>query len=150
MCPWGELVADRQIPHMFLSPTSHVAARIWTPCVDSLWERCTWELEFTVPHTLPDRIDLPPFTVVSSGELMEQVSSKPLPELKLMSDNPSSQPKQDHLLLPPSQPDYRPAYPIRSRSIRNAAHPPRREKGDDRILSTRRSRGYGKLNGIHV
>jgi transcription initiation factor TFIID subunit 2 len=70
----GQMIADGQIPHMFLSPTSHVAARIWTPCVDSLWERCTWELEFTVPHTLPDRIDLPPFTVVSSGELMEQVS----------------------------------------------------------------------------
>ena len=67
--------ADVQIPHMFLSPTSHVAARIWTPCVDSLWERCTWELEFTVPHTILERTELPPFTVISSGELMEQVNS---------------------------------------------------------------------------
>ena len=74
----GRNEADGQIPHMFLSPTSHVAARIWTPCVDSLWERCTWELEFTLPRTLPDRIDLPPFTVVNSGELMEQVSSENL------------------------------------------------------------------------
>jgi transcription initiation factor TFIID subunit 2 len=50
-----------------------MAARIWTPCVDSLWERCTWELEFTVPSIMPNRTDLPPNVVVSSGELMEQV-----------------------------------------------------------------------------
>lgn len=59
---------------MFLSPTTHAAARVWTPCVDSPFEKCTWELEFTVPHTLPDEPDLPPVLVVSSGELMEQVS----------------------------------------------------------------------------
>jgi transcription initiation factor TFIID subunit 2 len=63
-----------QVPHMFLSPTSHTAARIWTPCVDSMWERCTWELEFTVPNTISNTSNLPPVTVVSSGELMEQVS----------------------------------------------------------------------------
>ncbi len=60
---------------MFLSPTTHEAARVWTPCVDSLWERCTWELEFIVPSVLEAGEDCP-VTVVSSGELMEQVSSK--------------------------------------------------------------------------
>lgn len=59
---------------MFLSPTSHKSARIWTPCVDSLWERCTWELEITVPRRLSGIDGLPPVTVVSTGELMEQVS----------------------------------------------------------------------------
>lgn len=27
-------------------------SRCWVPCVDSLWERCTWEFEFVVPKTL--------------------------------------------------------------------------------------------------
>ncbi|WWC92779.1 uncharacterized protein L201_007738 [Kwoniella dendrophila CBS 6074] len=75
----GDAGDDSQIPHMFLSPTSYDAARIWTPCVDSLWERCTWELEFIVPRHLeggepgPEEEDFP-VMVVSSGELMEQVT----------------------------------------------------------------------------
>ncbi|ORX37731.1 hypothetical protein BD324DRAFT_623057 [Kockovaella imperatae] len=56
--------------HMYLSPTAYNAARIWTPCVDSLWERCTWELEFIVPA----RVDDADFIVVSSGELIEQTT----------------------------------------------------------------------------
>lgn len=39
--------------------------RIWAPCVDSLWARCTWELIYILPMGL---------TVVSTGELLEQVS----------------------------------------------------------------------------
>ena len=58
---------------MFLSSTAYSAARIWTPCVDSLWERCTWELEFIVPTHLDGGEDIP-VMVVSSGELIEQVS----------------------------------------------------------------------------
>ncbi|WWD20285.1 hypothetical protein CI109_104761 [Kwoniella shandongensis] len=70
---------EYQIPHMFLSPTTYDAARIWTPCVDSLWERCTWELEFIVPRYLeggdPAQDDAAcPVMVVSSGELMEQIT----------------------------------------------------------------------------
>ncbi|WVQ66072.1 uncharacterized protein L199_004250 [Kwoniella botswanensis] len=70
---------DTQIPHMFLSPTTYDAARIWTPCVDSLWERCTWELEFIVPRYLEGGEpgadeEAYPVMVVSSGELMEQVT----------------------------------------------------------------------------
>ena len=59
---------------MFLSSTAYNAARIWTPCVDSLWERCTWELEFIVPTHLEGGEDIP-VMVVSSGELIEQVST---------------------------------------------------------------------------
>ncbi|KAK4688551.1 transcription initiation factor TFIID subunit 2, partial [Tremellales sp. Uapishka_1] len=70
---------DYQIPHMFLSPTTYDAARIWTPCVDNLWERCTWELEFVVPRYLeagePDgEEEEHPILVVASGELIEQIS----------------------------------------------------------------------------
>nr|XP_019009377.1 transcription initiation factor TFIID subunit 2 [Kwoniella pini CBS 10737]OCF48158.1 transcription initiation factor TFIID subunit 2 [Kwoniella pini CBS 10737] len=75
----GDADDDSQIPHMFLSPTTYDAARIWTPCVDSLWERCTWELEFIVPRYLEGGEPEPneeayPVMVVSSGELMEQVT----------------------------------------------------------------------------
>lgn len=66
---------------MFLNPTTFDAARVWTPCVDSLWERCTWELEFVVPRYLeggePSGDDNAfPVTVVASGELIEQVCSR--------------------------------------------------------------------------
>ena len=52
------------------------------PCVDNIWERCTWELEFVVPRYLEERApieddeepnDLVPTIVVCSGELVEQV-----------------------------------------------------------------------------
>lgn len=69
---------SQQIPHMFLSPTTYNSARVWTPCIDSLFERCTWELEFIVPRYLEggepvDGEEGYPVMVVSSGELMEQV-----------------------------------------------------------------------------
>ncbi|CAK9784528.1 unnamed protein product [Cutaneotrichosporon oleaginosum] len=68
---------ESQIPHMFLSPTTCDAARIWTPCVDSLWERCTWELEFIVPRYIEGGEprgdnDAFPTMVVASGELESQ------------------------------------------------------------------------------
>lgn len=64
---------------MFLSPTTSDAARIWTPCVDNLWERCTWELEFIVPRYVEGGEprgdnDAFPTMVAASGELQEQVS----------------------------------------------------------------------------
>ncbi|KAL7425129.1 hypothetical protein Q5752_000817 [Cryptotrichosporon argae] len=59
---------------MFLSPTSYDAARIWTPCVDSLWERCTWEIEVVVPRFLEGEGEVHPVVVIASGELIEQVT----------------------------------------------------------------------------
>lgn len=56
--------------HMYISPSNHDAARMWTPCIDSLWERCTWELIFIAPAHIDDL----PVTVVSSGELIEQTT----------------------------------------------------------------------------
>lgn len=72
---------------MFLSPTTFDAARSWVPCIDSLWERCTWELEIIVPRYLeeappPDEPeDRSPVMVVASGELVEQVSLSSLGHL---------------------------------------------------------------------
>ncbi|KAK0529562.1 hypothetical protein OC835_004301 [Tilletia horrida] len=35
--------------HVYTEATCGDWARCWVPCVDQLWERCTWELSFTVP-----------------------------------------------------------------------------------------------------
>lgn len=74
-----------RVPHAFTTPSSPDAARCWVPCVDSLWEQCTWEFEIVVPRYL-DRLeddaddernesegDRVPVIVVCSGELVEQV-----------------------------------------------------------------------------
>ncbi|KAI9462278.1 hypothetical protein BJY52DRAFT_1203123 [Lactarius psammicola] len=36
------------------TPSSPDAARCWVPCIDSIWERCTWDFEFVVPRSLED------------------------------------------------------------------------------------------------
>lgn len=65
--------APYRVPHLYTRPTGPNSARCWVPCVDSLWDRCTWELEFVVPRTLatdaPD--DEPDMLVIASGELTE-------------------------------------------------------------------------------
>lgn len=53
------------------------------PCLDNLWEKCTWEFEFIVPKSLEetsDNVDADneeasgsPTIVVCSGELVEKV-----------------------------------------------------------------------------
>ncbi|TIB98529.1 hypothetical protein E3Q18_02027 [Wallemia mellicola] len=70
-----------RIPHIYTSPTCPDAARCWVPCIDSLWERCTWELEFITPRFLSavgeDGVEGEqddPVVVVSSGDLIEQVA----------------------------------------------------------------------------
>lgn len=44
--------APYRVPHLFTITSSPDAARCWVPCVDSLWERCTWEFELIVPRSL--------------------------------------------------------------------------------------------------
>jgi len=61
-------------------------ARLWLPCIDKLQERCTWEMEYIVAKTVrPQMLDNSSYldddedddeaelTVVSSGELVEQI-----------------------------------------------------------------------------
>ncbi|EMD32531.1 hypothetical protein CERSUDRAFT_118583 [Gelatoporia subvermispora B] len=73
-----------RVPHMYTTPSSPDAARCWVPCVDNLWEKCTWEFEFVVPRYLEQRDELEdedyihedenPTVVVCSGELAEQIA----------------------------------------------------------------------------
>ncbi|KAJ8084704.1 hypothetical protein PM082_003480 [Marasmius tenuissimus] len=70
-----------RVPHAYTTPSCPDAARCWVPCVDNLWEKCTWEFEFVVPRYLEERdtdeddtSELSPTIVVCSGELVEQVA----------------------------------------------------------------------------
>ncbi|KAK7063812.1 transcription initiation factor TFIID subunit 2 [Favolaschia claudopus] len=70
-----------RVPHAYTTPSSPDAARCWVPCVDNLWEKCTWEFEFVVPRYLEEisaeddePTDASPTLVVCSGELVEQVA----------------------------------------------------------------------------
>ncbi|TFY68605.1 hypothetical protein EVJ58_g911 [Rhodofomes roseus] len=74
-----------RVPHVYTTPSCPDAARCWVPCIDNLWEKCTWEFEFVVPRFLEQREDTPvddeeplegesPTVVVCSGELVEQVA----------------------------------------------------------------------------
>lgn len=83
-----------RVPHLFTISSSPDAARSWVPCVDSLWERCTWEFELIVPKSLSTADDDEDaskgpsaaaadaeasdpdseIVVVCTGDLMEQVT----------------------------------------------------------------------------
>ena len=79
----------KRVPHAYTTPSSPDSARCWVPCVDNLWEKCTWEFEFIVPKYLEEDTDLMdvdgeevggdsglhPTVVVCSGELVEKVRS---------------------------------------------------------------------------
>lgn len=80
------LILLQRVPHMYTTPSSPDAARCWVPCVDNLWEKCTWEFEFVVPrhlelqdsHSYPEdeegqQEEDNPTIVICSGELIEQV-----------------------------------------------------------------------------
>lgn len=67
---------------MYTTPTSPDSARCWVPCVDNMWERCTWDLEFVVPRYLEEQDDEDedveaqddhPTVVVCSADFVEQV-----------------------------------------------------------------------------
>ncbi|KAF8580130.1 hypothetical protein K439DRAFT_1648275 [Ramaria rubella] len=80
-----------RVPHVYTTPSGPDAARCWVPCIDSLWEKCTWELEFVVPRLLQqeaediDGMEIDeqedstdgadhPVVVVCSGDLVQQVA----------------------------------------------------------------------------
>ncbi|KAG2046284.1 hypothetical protein BDR06DRAFT_1037833 [Suillus hirtellus] len=81
-----------RVPHVYTMPSSPDAARSWVPCVDNLWEKCTWEFEFVVPRYLeePDpgqrgesgdfeeSQESIPTVVVCSGDLVEQACDPPV------------------------------------------------------------------------
>jgi len=77
-----------RVPHVYTTPSSPDAARCWVPCLDSLFEKSTWDFEFVVPSFLEERdeaLDLLDddldyaddrnrTIVVCSGDLVEQVA----------------------------------------------------------------------------
>ncbi|KAJ3571564.1 hypothetical protein NP233_g3673 [Leucocoprinus birnbaumii] len=71
-----------RVPHVYTTPSCPDAARCWVPCIDNLWEKCTWEFEFVVPRYLEeaddreefDSSELSPTIVLCSGELVEQIA----------------------------------------------------------------------------
>ncbi|PFH52313.1 hypothetical protein AMATHDRAFT_140606 [Amanita thiersii Skay4041] len=72
-----------RVPHAYTNASSPDSARCWVPCIDNVWERCTWEFEFVVPRYLEERTSLEdddesnslsPTVVVCSGDLVEQVA----------------------------------------------------------------------------
>ncbi|KAL5494783.1 hypothetical protein ACEPAI_245 [Sanghuangporus weigelae] len=73
-----------RVPHVYTTPSSPDAARCWAPCLDNLWEKCTWDFEFIVPKTLEDTSGgadvenddstVTPTIVVCSGELVEKIA----------------------------------------------------------------------------
>jgi transcription initiation factor TFIID subunit 2 len=74
----------KSVPHTYMAPSSPDAARCWVPCIDNLWEKCTWEFEFVVPRYLEEisveddePTDASPTLVVCSRELVEQVCNCP-------------------------------------------------------------------------
>jgi transcription initiation factor TFIID subunit 2 len=72
---------------VYTTPSSPDAARCWVPCLDSLFDKSTWDFEFVVPSFLEERdegLDLLDedldyvddrnrTIVVCSGDLVEQV-----------------------------------------------------------------------------
>lgn len=78
------LMLGQRVPHVYTTPSCPDAARCWVPCIDNLWEKCTWEFEFVVPKYLEQRDEIlddeeiqegeHPTVVICSGELVEQVA----------------------------------------------------------------------------
>lgn len=74
---------------MYTTLSGPDGARCWVPCVDSFWEKCTWDFEFVVPKVLQQESDdivgisidddesssgsENPVVVVCSGDFSEQV-----------------------------------------------------------------------------
>ncbi|CEH12526.1 TATA binding protein associated factor [Ceraceosorus bombacis] len=66
-------------PHLYLAPTCPDFARCWVPCVDSLWERCTWDIVLVVPSTLrhaaaAGQDEDVAIIALASGDLVEEVA----------------------------------------------------------------------------
>ncbi|KAG9302391.1 hypothetical protein G9A89_011441 [Geosiphon pyriformis] len=69
-------VAPHIAPHMYtVNQPTIGATRLWLPCIDHLWERCTWDLKYTIVN-----FDSYNMVVVSNGELVEEATIPSLVE----------------------------------------------------------------------
>ncbi|KTW26896.1 uncharacterized protein T551_03358 [Pneumocystis jirovecii RU7] len=61
-------INDDKYPHVY---TTHVpisgATSNWLPCIEGIWDRCTWDFEITVPKTLRDMWILSDSSNLSNG-----------------------------------------------------------------------------------
>ena len=47
--------ADRKYWHAYtVNSDYNISTSSWVPCVDNLWDRCTWSLEINIPRTIKD------------------------------------------------------------------------------------------------
>lgn len=87
------MVYQQIIPHAYTTVSQSDGPRHWMPCLDTLWDRSSWELQLIVPRQLrfSAQEDLPtapyesdeedttvieqslPILAIASGELMEQI-----------------------------------------------------------------------------
>ena len=86
--------APHRVPHIYTTPSCADWARCWTPCLDSLWERCTWQLDFVVPKFLAlgtaaeanvDEDGADEVLVVCSGDLVERTTHPHNPDKVIFS-----------------------------------------------------------------
>lgn len=46
---------DKKLWHSYtVNSEYNIATSSWVPCIDNLWERCTWSIEVNIPRTLKD------------------------------------------------------------------------------------------------
>jgi hypothetical protein len=88
----------------------------WMPCVDDLWMRNTWELQYIVPNE---------WLVASSGELVEQVRRN---AGGANIDSPSAPVGQDHLLILADGSHFGTTYWICCRAFHRHANPPKNHR----------------------
>ncbi|KAK6458112.1 uncharacterized protein RJT20DRAFT_126034 [Scheffersomyces xylosifermentans] len=66
--------ADKRNWHAYTMNSSfNIATSSWVPCIDNLWDRCTWSLEINIPRTVRD-IGNP--RIIGSVEAMKGYKNK--------------------------------------------------------------------------
>lgn len=50
---------DKNLWHAFtINSEYNISTSSWVPCIDNLWERCTWSIDISIPRTVKDILDL--------------------------------------------------------------------------------------------
>lgn len=50
---------DKGLWHAYtVNSEYNISTSSWVPCIDNLWERCTWSIDISIPRTVKDIVDL--------------------------------------------------------------------------------------------
>lgn len=50
---------DKNLWHAYtVNSEYNISTSSWVPCIDNLWERCTWSIDISIPRTVKDIVDL--------------------------------------------------------------------------------------------